>query len=95
MKRSKQSFLHVSTRVTEAVKFNLLTGIEADWRLQTVKETLIEFTGSELRNHQQVNSRKQILSPPAGNFTDCISAWFDVFTYSSRWGAGRVVGGGS
>lgn len=28
--------------------------------------------------------RKQIFLLPAGSFTDCISAWLDVFTYSSR-----------
>lgn len=57
---------------------------------------LIEFRGSGLWNHHQVNSvssrRKQIFWLPTGNFTHCLSDWFDVFTYSSRWrGAGEFL----
>lgn len=72
-----------------ALKCNLLARIKVDAWIQTQREMLIEFRGSELWNHQPVNSissrRKQNFLLPAGSFTDCISAWFDVFTYSSRW----------
>lgn len=73
----------------EALKCNSLARIKVEARIQTQRKMLIEFRGSGRWNHQRVNSissrRKQIFLLQAGSFTDCISAWFDVFTYSSRW----------
>lgn len=73
----------------EAQKCNLLARIKVDARIQTQRKMLIEFRGSGRWNQRRVNSissrRKQIFLLQAGSFTDCISAWFDVFTYSSRW----------
>lgn len=81
--------LRVAASLIEVLECNLLARIKDDAWIQTQWKMLIEFRGSELWNHQWVNSissrRKQIFLLPAGSFTDCISAAFDVFTYSSRW----------
>lgn len=83
------TLMRVAASLIETLKFNLLASITVDAWTQTQRKMLIEFRGSELWHHQRVNSvssrRKQIFLLPAGSFTDCISAWFDVFTYSSRW----------
>lgn len=91
--KTEKIFAYVLIRVAlsmiEALKLNLPARIKVDAGIQTQRKMLIEFRECEQWNYQQVNSissrRKQIFLLPAGNFTNCISAWFDVFTYSSRW----------
>lgn len=91
--KTEKIFAYVLIRVAlsmiEALKLNLPARIKVDAGIQTQRKMLIEFRECEQWNYQQVNSissrRKQIFLLPAGNFTSCISAWFDVFTYSSRW----------
>lgn len=90
--KTEKIFAYVLIRVAlsmiEALKLNLPARIKVDAGIQTQRKMLIEFRECEQWNYQQVNSissrRKQIFLLPAGNFTNCISAWFDVFTYSSR-----------
>lgn len=91
--KTEKIFAYVLIRVAlsmiEALKLNLPARIKVDAGIQTQRKMLIEFRECEQWNYQQVKSissrRKQIFLLPAGNFTSCISAWFDVFTYSSRW----------
>ncbi len=50
------TLIRVGASLIEALKFNLLARIKVDAWIQTQRKMLIEFRGSELWNHQRVNS---------------------------------------